>query len=44
MEKSGRRTISPPFRADWWAQMPTQVQLADCTAFGIRIAAFDEAP
>ena len=32
--KSGRRTISPPLSADWWAQMPTQVQLADCTAFG----------
>ena len=38
--KSGRRTTSPPFSADWWAQMPTQVQLADCTALGMRIAAF----
>ena len=32
--KSGMRTISPPFRADWWAQMPTLVQLADCSTFG----------
>src|SRR4051812_27100807 len=31
---AGSLTISPPFRADWWAQMPTHVQLADVTAFG----------
>lgn len=32
--KSGSRTISPPFMADWCAQMPTHVQLALVTAFG----------
>jgi hypothetical protein len=30
----GSRTISPPFMADSWAQRPTHVQLADCTALG----------
>ena len=32
--KSGKRTTSPPLSADSWAHKPTQVQLADCTAFG----------
>ena len=26
---SGSGTIAPPVSADWWAQMPTLVQLAD---------------
>src|SRR6266446_7704983 len=30
----GSFTIAPPWRADWWAQRPTQVQLADCLALG----------
>jgi len=31
---AGSRTISPPRIADWCAQMPVQVQLADCVALG----------
>ena len=31
---SGNGVISPPAMADSWAKMPTQVQLADCTALG----------
>src|SRR5688572_31221332 len=31
---AGSFTIAPPLRADSWAQRPTQVQLADWTAFG----------
>jgi len=30
----GIATRSPPFMADWWAQMPTIVQLADVAASG----------
>jgi len=32
--KAGSLTILPPAKADSWAQRPTQVQLADFTAFG----------
>jgi hypothetical protein len=31
---SGKRTISPPLRADSWARMPVQVMFALWTAFG----------
>ena len=31
---SGIRISSPPFKADSWANIPTQVMLADCLAFG----------
>lgn len=32
--KSGKGMISPPFMADSWARIPTQVILADCRALG----------
>src|ERR1043166_902270 len=32
--KAGSFTMAPPLRADSWAQSPTQVQFADCFAFG----------
>ena len=31
---SGNVMISPPFIADSWARIPTQVMFADCCAFG----------
>jgi hypothetical protein len=32
--KSGNGIILPPFIADSWASIPTQVMLADCFALG----------
>src|SRR5205823_9277414 len=33
-QKVGSTTRSPPFIADWWAQIPTIVQFADVAASG----------
>src|SRR5262245_40651103 len=33
-DHDGSFWIAPPFRADSWARMPTQVMFADSTAFG----------
>ena len=34
VQNAGIGTRSPPFMADWWAQMPTIVQLAEVGGVG----------